>query len=54
MNLACVRVGTHMFVCMYLELGGGGGEYKNKVLPWLMCLMFAVGLCEPYVMSCVC
>lgn len=45
----CVCVRTHMFVYMYFELGGGGGEYKNSVLMWLMCLMFAVQLCEPYV-----
>lgn len=36
---------------LYLELGGGGGEYKNNVLMWLMCLMLAVQLCEPYVMN---
>lgn len=38
-----------MFVYMSLELGGGGDEYKKKVLMCLMCLMFAVQLCEPYV-----
>lgn len=38
-----------MFVYMYSELGKGGvWVYKNNVL---MCLMFAVQLCEPYVKS---
>lgn len=46
MNRACVCASAHTY--MYLELDGGG-EYKNKVQMWLMCLMLAVLLCEPYV-----
>lgn len=49
-----IYVHTCTFVYMPLELGGGGGLYKNNVLMWLMCLMFAVKLCELYVMSYVC
>lgn len=40
-----------MFVYMDLELGGGGGEYKNNAPLRLMCLMFVLQLCEPYVTS---
>lgn len=51
MNRTCVCAPAHMFVYMDLELGGGGGEHKNNVLLRLMCLMFVLQLCEPYVTS---
>lgn len=36
-----------MFVYLSLELVGGGGEYKNNVLMWLICLFLI--FCKSYV-----
>lgn len=41
------------FVYMYLEAGGERGEYKNSVLMWLICQVFAFQTFEPYVTSSV-